>query len=119
MYGPNTQFGKDNPKPDLAYALEHYPSFQRSPGATNPTWGEAKNNQLRYGDEFLWDRTFQSGKGGQIGYDSTKFPILRCFWHTDEPDRQDNLAISNIALDGHHFRSHPKWEWVAVGIPPE
>ena len=86
---------------DLSYM--HWPQNKAS-------WGEVKESQQKYGDKFTVGQM-----GGLRSYDATLFPVLRCFWHTLNPD--NNAAnISNVAMDGHVFNSYPQWEYTAWGL---
>jgi prepilin-type N-terminal cleavage/methylation domain-containing protein len=71
------------------------------------SWGEVKTAQMRYGDTCL-NETLDKTKWR--GYAQTKFPVLRCFWHTDNPASTDVMAIVNLAYSGNVFRSSAKWE---------
>ncbi len=64
-------------------------------------WGEVKTWQLKHG--CVW--------GGQRHiYSPTMFPIVRCFWHTDEPDADGHLEIHNLSYMCNFFRSGATWE---------
>jgi hypothetical protein len=67
------------------------------------TWGEVKLAQLIYGDVYLHDVV--AG-----GYPPSMFPIVRCFWHTDDPDSNDPTAISNLSFEYGIFLSGAQWE---------
>lgn len=77
------------------------------------TWGEAKAAQLRHGDS--WLNADPPGSGNYLpksqwhGYANTRFPVLRCFWHTDNPNT-NQPKISNLSYAGHVFSSGAKWE---------
>jgi len=72
------------------------------------SWGEVKAAQMRYGDDYLND------PGGDEnlwhGYSPTKFPVMRCFWHTADPNSDELIDILNLAYQGNMFRSGAKWE---------
>ncbi|MHC5053807.1 MAG: DUF1559 family PulG-like putative transporter [Planctomycetota bacterium] len=64
-------------------------------------WGEVKTWQLKHG--CVW--------GGQRHiYSPTMFPIIRCFWHADDPDGDDHLHIHNLSYMCNFFRSGATWE---------
>jgi hypothetical protein len=76
-------------------------------------WGEVKTAQMRYGDTF-----YNAIPGTETlkppdqwhGYSPTRFPIIRCFWHTDDPDTHEVTAIINLAYQGNVFLSESEWE---------
>jgi hypothetical protein len=71
------------------------------------SWGEVKSAQMRYGDTYV-------NPGGDPtawrGYAPTRFPVLRCFWHTDDPNSTDATAIQNLSYTGNVFPSEARWE---------
>ena len=78
------------------------------PGAPpDPTWAEVKRTQLKFGDN-----------DHQSAYESSKFPVVRCFWHVDNADKysggtimpNDTKKVINIGFDGNIFYSTAKWE---------
>lgn len=79
-------------------------------------WGEVKTAQMRYGDTYI----NASGIGSLLpesrwrGYPPSRFPILRCFWHTDNPDT-NTAKILNLSYEGRTFRSGAFWEQYAAG----
>ena len=77
------------------------------------SWGDVKATQLKYGDKENY-----TAMQAYTGYDETLFPVLRCFWHMMDPDKKNDLNVSNIAMDGHVFKSYPKWEYTAWGLKP-
>lgn len=82
------------------------------PGHT--TWGEAKTAQMRHGDSWLNADPPGSGppylpKSQWHGYADTRFPVLRCFWHTDDPNT-NRPKIRNLSYAGQVFLSGAKWE---------
>jgi prepilin-type N-terminal cleavage/methylation domain-containing protein len=68
------------------------------------SWGEVKWAQLRYGDSWLHTNT----KLDQ--YPPSKFPMLRCFWHTKDPDSDKDTKVINLAFSGNVFFSGARWE---------
>lgn len=76
------------------------------------SWGEVKQAQMKYGDKFL-----NAGRSGTpanpyIGYPPNQFPVLRCFWHTENPNTEDS-EILNMAYSGNVFKSGCTWEKLA------
>jgi prepilin-type N-terminal cleavage/methylation domain-containing protein len=78
------------------------------PGAPpDPTWAEVKRTQLKFGDD-----------DHQKAYQSSKFPVVRCFWHIDNVDKytggtimsNDVKKVLNVGFDGNVFYSTAKWE---------
>ena len=65
------------------------------------SWYEFKEYQRRYGDVH-WPH--------KNGYPTTKFPIVRCFWHAKDPDDNLRPVVLNLAWDGNVFRSSAQWE---------
>jgi prepilin-type N-terminal cleavage/methylation domain-containing protein len=75
-----------------------------SPNATK--WGEVKAAQIRFGDTYI-----NPPPSTRLnGYSPTKFPVLRCFWHTNNPNTNDVNEIINLAYTGNLFRSGSLWE---------
>ena len=88
------------PNPDASVDLDGNSSWS--------SWGEVKKWQMDHGDN----------ASGASFYPETKFPILRCFWHTDKPDSdQDRTAILNLSYTGNVFKSGARWETTALNIP--
>jgi prepilin-type N-terminal cleavage/methylation domain-containing protein len=79
---------------------------------TNPSmsmWGEVKSAQLKYGDTWINDPGEPESRWH--GYSHSKFPVLRCFWHTDDPNSDADVnAIINLAYAGQPFKSGAEWE---------
>jgi hypothetical protein len=75
------------------------------------TWAEGKFSQLENGDGFM-----------KNGYPRTWFPIMRCFWHSVDPDANSQTDttqdIFNLAIDGNFFLSGPSWEYIAQANNP-
>jgi prepilin-type N-terminal cleavage/methylation domain-containing protein len=71
------------------------------------TWQEAKFSQLERGDQYF-----------ASGYPRTWFPILRCFWHSKQPDKDVELEVYNLAIDGNIFPSGASWELIAEANNP-
>ena len=96
--------------PSRAYSMPGGPdAFVDLEGNISSTkWGEFKAAQMRYGDSYL--NPDYPGNPKTIGYSPTKFPVLRCFWHTNNPNSNAVDAIINLAYTGNLFRSGAKWE---------
>jgi prepilin-type N-terminal cleavage/methylation domain-containing protein len=75
--------------------------------STQSKWGEVKAWQLKYGDSWY---NGKFGDGKRHAYSPTMFPIVRCFWHTDEPDKDGHLEIHNLSYLCNFFRSGATWE---------
>ncbi len=71
-------------------------------------WGEAKAAQMRYGDTYL-NAAFPLDSSKWHGYAESRFPVLRCFWHTDDPDTH-RPKIANLSYAGQVFFSGSLWE---------
>lgn len=88
-------------------------------GEPTSKWGEVKAAQMRYGDKFL-NPNYSAGNPASWsnlrGYPPTRFPVLRCFWHTDDPDTNSPDAILNLAYQGNVFRSGAKWEEQTLNV---
>jgi len=81
-------------------------------GAGAPSkWGEAKTAQMRYGDTYL--NADEAGnplpESMWRGYSPSRFPVLRCFWHTDKPNTS-KPKILNLSYEGQVFLSGALWE---------
>lgn len=70
-------------------------------------WGEVKTAQMRYGDKAINTGPDESK---WHGYSPTRFPILRCFWHAEDPDTKTDFEIINMAYQGNLFLSTSEWE---------
>jgi prepilin-type N-terminal cleavage/methylation domain-containing protein len=71
--------------------------------ATDATWNQVKYYQLRNGDTY----------NDKNPYPPDRFPIVRCFWHTINPDADKEKIILNLSFSGRVFESGPKWEETA------
>ena len=67
------------------------------------SWQEAKHYQLNDGDEF---------NGGK-SYPKNRFPIVRCFWHIEDIDSQDDEDVLNMSEGGNIYWTTVKWEKTA------
>ncbi len=73
----------------------------------NYTWAQLKNYQLKNGDD--------THPGA---YDSTLFPVLRCFWHVKHlkdygPSHlipNEEAPVLNVSFVGNYFLSRLHWE---------
>ena len=80
--------------------LTVYPSRPAS-----ATWKEAKMIQLAHGDDY----------NGNVRYDPTAFPMIRCFHHYAETDYPvsggpDQPMTINVAYAGNVYRGPLEWE---------
>ncbi len=73
-------------------------------GDGDASWGEVKWVQLKYGDSWLHNNT------PIAKYPPSKFPVLRCFWHTSDPNSNKDVSILNMAFQGNIFTSGAQWE---------
>lgn len=87
-----------------------YDAFVKLDNDSLSDWGEVKTAQMRYGDTFI----NQKGATHLRGYAPSRFPVLRCFWHTDKPDT-NRPKILNLSYEGQTFRSGAFWEEYAIG----
>ncbi|HCE41953.1 MAG TPA: hypothetical protein DET40_00200 [Lentisphaeria bacterium] len=80
------------------------------PGWTTPapyTWAQLKNYQLKTGDD--------THPGA---YDTTLFPVLRCFWHIPRIKKYSpswtipntEVPVQNVSFAGNCFLSQSYWE---------
>jgi len=78
------------------------------PGApADASWAQVKRTQLKFGDD-----------DHKEAYQSSKFPVVRCYWHIDNVDKFNSSAIMpndtkkvlNVGFDGNVFYSTAKWE---------
>ena len=80
-----------------------------NPFAGNYSWGQIKDVQLKNGGD---DNTGGSGHQWGEPYDSSLFPIVRCFWHirpgTGSGDTR--APVFNVAYAGNVFYSRRMWE---------
>lgn len=100
--------GSIGPKNNYYTSSSQLPNMDGIP-ATG-TWGEVKLSQFKYGDAHLHSNTKLNG-----GYPASKFPVIRCFWHTADPNSDDKMDISNLAYGGNVFKSGAYWEAVMTG----
>jgi len=77
------------------------------------SWQEVKFFQQKNGDNFLFSLGYNSE------YPRTWFPMIRCFWHARDPDKDTERWITNMSMDGNPFDSGPKWELVAIENLPK
>ncbi len=91
------------PQPDSYYDVD-------SDGSVS--WGEVKWKQMEFGDSTLPDHDTAAGYStlSLKGYPKSCFPILRCFWHTDDPDSDETIEIINQSFEGRQFWSGALWE---------
>jgi hypothetical protein len=73
------------------------------------TWEEVKYAQMRYGDVW-WNKDAPP----YSGYPPSRFPVIRCFWHADDPDSDEQRRVMNLSYAGHVYKSGAKWEWTAL-----
>jgi len=66
-------------------------------------WGEVKTYQLKHGS--WWGNP-------QVNHphSPTRFPIIRCFWHTGNPDSDKERRVQNLSYLCNFFRSGARWE---------
>jgi len=86
------------------YVSPPYVTHVDRDGDGKASWAEVKQAQLKYGDSW-WNST----RNPHEGYPPSNFPILRCFWHTTDPNSQ-NKDIQNLAVTGNVFQSGAQWE---------
>ena len=77
------------------------------------TWEEIKYAQMRYGDTW-WNGSVIGTPSRWRGYPPTRFPVIRCFWHADDPTTDEPRHVLNLSYMGHVFRSGAKWEYAAL-----
>jgi prepilin-type N-terminal cleavage/methylation domain-containing protein len=72
------------------------------------SWGEVKFAQMRFGDTSF---NLPGQESTWRGYPESGFPVLRCFWHADDPNTpQGQKQILNLSYSGVPFKSQAKWE---------
>ena len=79
------------------------------------SWSEAKEHQIQYGDSFN-----MPAEAGRAAYDSTVFPIIRCFhhahtrtvecWNDDKTDTERQPVTLNVSYAGNIFDAPLQWE---------
>lgn len=75
------------------------------PDAAEASWNQVKYYQLEHGDDY----------NDYEPYPEDRFPVVRCFWHTVNPDDEnEKKIILNLAFSGRIFESGPTWEKTAV-----
>ena len=72
------------------------------------SWQEVKKKQLKYGVEF-WHSPDNPNPEG-TGYPEANFPMIRCFWHMENPDDQNEAHVVNLSVQSKPFDSGPQWE---------
>lgn len=87
--------------PDASVDLDGNPGMS--------TWGEVKAAQMRYGDTYV-NPNYDTDPNKVNGYPTTRVPVLRCFWHSEDPDTEVETKILNLAYGGNVFKSGAKWE---------
>lgn len=90
--------------PDAFVDLDDDPS--------DSTWEEVKYAQMNYGDNW-WNGAVIGNESRWCGYPESRFPVLRCFWHADDPDTDEQRRVLNLSYAGQVFKSGAKWEFAA------
>jgi len=91
------------PRPDSYYDTDKDGSV---------SWAEVKWKQLKYGDRSLPDHATVAEYNSRAlkGYPPSCFPILRCLWHADDPDSDEDQDVLNQSFEGRQFWSGALWE---------
>jgi len=79
-------------------------------GDGHVSWGEVKWKQMNYGDSFLHPDVASYADAALKGYPKSLFPVLRCFWHQENPDSDTEKRIVNQSFEGRQFSSGALWE---------
>ncbi len=76
------------------------------------SWGEVKWKQMEFGDSTIPGHDTAAGYSALSlkGYPRSCFPVLRCFWHADDPDSDDDQDVLNQSFEGRQFWSGALWE---------
>jgi prepilin-type N-terminal cleavage/methylation domain-containing protein len=87
-------------------------SYYDTNGDGTVSWGEVKWKQLRYGDSTIPKHTTEVEYNALAlkGYPESNFPILRCFWHQEDPDSDEEKNVLNQSFEGRQFYSGALWE---------
>ena len=64
---------------------------------------------MEYGDTYI-NADFPGDPSKWHGYPPDLFPMLRCFWHADDPDTTTEKSISNLSFNCTIFLSTTMWE---------
>ena len=94
-----------------------YPGWPGPPAEPMDTWAEVKYAQLRYGDLSL-NRDVMDDPSKWRGYPPEYLPVLRCFWHADDPSSDSEKSISNLSFAWTIFLSTAMWETEALMFVP-
>lgn len=78
------------------------PQVTGDSAATEASWSQVKYYQMNNGDGFHTS-----------AYPPDRFPVIRCFWHTVNPDANKPKIILNLSFTGRIFESGPEWEKTA------
>ena len=79
-------------------------------GDNEASWGEVKWKQMDYGDSWLHADETEYNKLELKGYPKSLFPLLRCFWHQENPDSDTEKNIINQSFESRQFWSGALWE---------
>ena len=79
-------------------------------GPGQATWGEVKWKQLWFGDSYLHANLPAYDAMELKGYPLSLFPVLRCFWHQQNPDSDTEKDVFNQSFEGRSFKSGARWE---------
>jgi prepilin-type N-terminal cleavage/methylation domain-containing protein len=74
-------------------------------GWANVSWCKTKMFQMKNGDRYWYKQN-----KAVIGYAKSKFPIMRCWWHTYDPTDQAEQNVVNLSYEKRIFMSGPHWE---------
>jgi prepilin-type N-terminal cleavage/methylation domain-containing protein len=74
------------------------------------TWGEVKWKQMNFGDSWLHADQVEYDKLELKGYPKSLFPVLRCYWHQQNQESNDEKNIINQSFEGRQFWSGALWE---------
>jgi len=85
-------------------------SYFDTDGNNRVSWGEAKWKQLQFGDHYLHADVAAYNAMELKGYPPSLFPVLRCFWHQQNPDSNTEQNVFNQSFEGRFFRSGSLWE---------
>jgi prepilin-type N-terminal cleavage/methylation domain-containing protein len=91
------------PQPDSYYDMD---------GDGTISWGEVKWKQMEFGDSTIPGHDTVAGYRALSlkGYPRSCFPVMRCFWHTDDPDSDDSQEVLNQSFESRQFWSGALWE---------
>ena len=93
----------------VSYSFKKYGTLPdhfraRATSMSEVTWQDVKKKQMEYGDQYL------NGKLNLASYAQSRFPVIRCWWHTENMNDQQEKEVLNLSAEHRVFKSGPQWE---------